>query len=132
MLLAGIILAGLSAALHVVIFWLESVVWGSPRANRTFGVAAADVETTRALAFNQGFYNLFLAVGTFVGIAAVGIGAVTVGVTLVVVGTGSMLAAASVLFSSSPNLRRAAVVQGSLPALALLATVIAIAVVPGG
>ena len=45
-------------------------------------------------------------------------------VTLVFVGTGSMLAAALVLLLSSTDKRRAAITQGALPALAIVALVI--------
>ncbi|MFS2241020.1 DUF1304 family protein [Microbacterium sp. OR16] len=36
--------------------------------------SAADAETTRALAFNQGFYNLFLDVATLLGVVLVAVG----------------------------------------------------------
>ena len=49
-----------------------------------------------------------------------------VGVTLMLVGTGSMLAAALVLFITSPDKRRAAVTQGLFPLLAVVSLVIAL------
>lgn len=59
-----------------------------------------DAETTRPLAFNQGSYNLFLAVAAFLGVVLVAVGAQTAGVTLALAGTGMMLAAALVLVFS--------------------------------
>ncbi|ROR96436.1 putative membrane protein [Salana multivorans] len=127
MLVAGMITAGLAAALHVYIFWLESLAWGGERANRTFGIRdAQEAEATRAFAFNQGFYNLFLAVAALVGVALVAAGNVAVGAALILAGTGSMLAAALVLLLSSPDKRRAAVSQGLLPLLAVATTLLAL------
>jgi len=123
------VLAALASALHVYIFWMESLAWDGPAARRTFGPATpAEVEATRALAYNQGFYNLFLAVASIVGIVLLFASDSAAGVTLVLVGTGSMLAAAIVLFLSSPGKRRAAITQGTLPLLTVVATLIALAV----
>jgi putative membrane protein len=70
------------------------------------------------LAFNQGFYNLFLAVVTAVGVAMILIGHRSVGAALVLAGVCSMLAAAIVLLASSPDKARAAVSQGAFPLIA--------------
>ena len=127
MLITGMVFAALAGLLHVYIFWLESLAWGSPRSRATFGVRSdAEVEITRAFAFNQGFYNLFLAIAAILGIVVAAIGSVAVGVTLMLVGTGSMLAAALVLFITSPDKRRAAVTQGLFPLLAVVSLVIAL------
>ena len=72
------------------------------------------------MAFNQGFYNLFLAVVTAVGIVAVLIDATAAGAALIFAGTGSMLLAAIVLLVTSPDKKRAAIVQGTTPLLALV------------
>lgn len=70
MLIFGLILAAAAAAFHVFIFALESLRWTEPATRKIFGVASeADAETTKSLAFNQGFYNLFLALTTLLGIA---------------------------------------------------------------
>lgn len=123
MLTLGSILALAAAALHVVIFRLESLAWGGPQAQKVFGKQSAEeVAATRELAFNQGFYNLFLAVLAALGAILALAGAVTVGATLLLAGTGSMLAAATVLLLSTPAHRGAAVKQGTLPLLAVLAT----------
>ena len=125
MLTLGSILALAAAALHVVIFRLESLAWGGAQAQEVFGEQSPqEVAATRDLAFNQGFYNLFLAVLAALGAVLVLVGTTTVGATLLLAGTGSMLAAAAVLLLSSPAHRAAAVKQGALPLLAVLATVI--------
>ena len=50
---------------------MESLTWTSPRTRATFGTTAEEAETTKLLAFNQGFYNLFLAIVAGIGIAAI-------------------------------------------------------------
>ena len=127
MILAGLVLAALAAALHVFIFYLESFAW-TTRARGVFGTSAEEAEATRELAFNQGFYNLFLAIAVFVGIAAFALGSDTVGATIVLVGAGSMLAASRVLLLSSPDKAAAAVKQGTLPALAVPALIVGLLV----
>lgn len=126
MLVAALILAALAALLHVYIFWMESIAWTSDRVRATFGTTPEQARATRGLAFNQGFYNLFLAIAVVVGIVAVAVGQLTVGATLVFVGAGSMAAAAVVLLLSDASKRRAALVQGVLPALAVAALLVAV------
>ncbi|NHT18972.1 DUF1304 domain-containing protein [Cellulomonas sp. IC4_254] len=124
MIAAGLVLAALAALVHVYIFTLESLTWTSPRTRATFGTTPEGAEATKELAFNQGFYNLFLAVVAVAGVVATATGADAVGAALVLAGTGSMLAAALVLVLSSPAKARAAAVQGLFPLLAVAATVV--------
>ena len=123
MIAAGLVFAGLAALLHVYIFVLESFRWTAPRTRAVFGTTAEEAQTTKMLAFNQGFYNLFLAVVTAVGIVLLASGHRSSGAALVFAGVGSMLAAALVLVASSPDKARAAITQGAFPlvAVALLA-----------
>jgi putative membrane protein len=125
MLVVALVLAGLAAALHVYIWAMESLLWTTPRVRATFGVSEADAETTRGLALNQGFYNLFLAIVTSAGIVAFGRGADAVGAALVIAGVGSMLAAAGVLVLSDPTKASAAVKQGAVPMVVLVLLAIA-------
>lgn len=128
MLIASAVLAALAGALHVYIFVLESLRWTHPSTMRTFGVRSREeAETTRLLAFNQGFYNLFLALGALVGAGLLLWGPLfhQAGRALLVAACGSMLAAALVLILSDRSKARAAVVQGAFPLLALAALAIA-------
>jgi putative membrane protein len=118
MLTVALVLAGLAALVHVYIFWLEALAFDTA-GRRAFGVSAADVPVMRPWAFNQGFYNLFLAIGTAVGIA-VSHPNRDAGLALVLLGAGSMVAAALVLVTSDPTKARGAVVQGTFPAICLL------------
>ncbi|MFB8190153.1 DUF1304 domain-containing protein [Microbacterium sp. NPDC055988] len=129
MLIVGLVLAAAAAAFHVFIFALESLRWTDPETRKIFGVASeADAVTMKQLAFNQGFYNLFLALTTLLGIGLVIVGAETVGLTLVFAGTATMLAAALVLILSDRTKARAAVMQGTLPLLAVVGTAIGVAI----
>lgn len=120
MIAVALVFAGLAALLHVYIFVLESFTWTTSRTRTVFGTTAEEAQTTKMLAFNQGFYNLFLAVVTVVGIAMVLFGHRSVGAALVLAGVGSMLAAAVVLIASSPDKARAAITQGTFPLVAVV------------
>ena len=124
MITAGLVFAGLAALLHVYIFVLESLQWTAPRTRATFGTTREEAETTKLLAFNQGFYNLFLAVVTVIGIVLIVAGQRSAGAALVFAGVGSMAAAAVVLLASSPDKARAAVTQGTFPLIAIVLLVI--------
>jgi putative membrane protein len=116
-----------AALLHVYIFTMESLTWTRPVTWKRFGVASqADAETTKPLAYNQGFYNLFLALGAFAGIAAVLFGQPAVGWTLIFSSCGSMLLASAVLALSGRKYLRAAATQGATPLLAVVLGLLAV------
>ena len=127
MVVAGLIVAALAALLHVYIFVMESITWTSARTRAVFGTTKDEAETTRLLAFNQGFYNLFLAVVTVIGVAVVCSSATAVGAALIFAGVGSMLAAAVVLLASAPDKARSAVIQGFLPLIGIVVLVVGLA-----
>ena len=124
----GFLLAGLAALVHVYIFVLESVLWTRPATRKVFGIRTSEeAQLTRPLAFNQGFYNLFLALAIAVGIPLSTV-RFDAGIALVLAGTGSMVLAAVVLIASRRSLARAAAVQGLLPLIAVILVVVAIAI----
>jgi putative membrane protein len=124
MIAAGLVFAALAALLHVYIFTMESLTWTSPRTRAAFGTTAEEAETTKLLALNQGFYNLFLAIVSGIGIAAIAMGHNAVGAALIFAGVGSMAAAAVVLLVSSPDKARAALMQGTFPLIAIVLLVL--------
>ncbi|HTY34590.1 DUF1304 domain-containing protein [Mycobacterium sp.] len=124
MLTAGLVFAALAALLHVYIFTMESLTWTSARTRARFGTSVEEAEATKLLAFNQGFYNLFLAIVTGLGIPPVVMGDKAVGVALVLAGVGSMAAAALVLLLSAPEKARAALIQGVFPVIAIVLVVL--------
>jgi putative membrane protein len=111
------ILAGL---VHVLIFCMESVLWTTPGVRARFRQSPEQAEATRLFAFNQGFYNLFLALGTFAGLGLVLTGHFRVGWMFVFWNCFCMLGAAVVLAGSAPGMRRGAVIQGGAPLLFLV------------
>ncbi|NRD48175.1 DUF1304 domain-containing protein [Corallococcus exiguus] len=114
------VFAVIAALIHVLFFVMESIVFSQPKVWKRFGLKSqADADVVKPMALNQGFYNLFLAVGVLVGVALVHSGAVASGVAAVVFGCGCMLAAAVVLVSSNRRFLVASLVQGGLPALAI-------------
>ena len=126
MTIAALVFAGLAALLHVYIFVMESFTWTTPRTRAVFGTSPEEAETTKLLAYNQGFYNLFLAIVTAIGIVALAQGHNGIGAALVFAGAGSMLAADVVLLTASPDKARAAVIQGAFPLIAVVLLVIAL------
>lgn len=115
------VLGSLAALLHVYIFVMESIQWTTPRVWKRFGLAdqqAADI--TKPMAYNQGFYNLFLAIGAIIGIVLFWAGgpdtvADVAGRTLVLFSLGSMVAAALVLVTTGSKYLGAALLQGMTP-----------------
>ena len=117
----SLVLAALAALLHVGFFAMESVLYRRPAVHRAFGVTDdAQVEATAFAMYNQGFYNLFLALGTLVGVVGTASGWEPQGPVLVVFGCLCMLGAAVVLVAGRRSMARAALLQGTLPALALV------------
>ncbi len=111
--------AALAAAVHVYIFWLESLAFETV-GRKAFGVSAEDAAVMKPWAFNQGFYNLFLAIGVVAGLGLTNAdrGA---GIAIIVFATGSMATAALILFGSDPSKARGALVQGLFPVISLIA-----------
>lgn len=110
------LIAGL---IHIMIFTMESVLFARPAVHGTFGVKASDLPAVRPWAFNQGFYNLFLALGALGGLLVVWTGSDPAGRAVVVFACASMFAAALVLLASNAKMVRAAAIQGLAPLVAL-------------
>ena len=108
-----------AAAIHVLIFAMESLWWDRPAIRRRFRQSEAQADATRLLAFNQGFYNLFLAVGLAAGLGLIAAGHRDAGMLLVAWNALCMVAAAVVLAASARGMWRGALMQG-LPALLTL------------
>ncbi len=110
--------AVLAAALHVFFFFLESVVFLDPRVYVAFG--APDQATAQAmalLAFNQGFYNLFLALGVAIGLTLAPRRR-EAGEAIALFSCACMFGAGVVLVASAPQAVGGALVQAGPPAVA--------------
>ena len=114
------VLAGL---VHLLIFCMESLWWTTPGVRARFRQTPESAEVTKLFAFNQGFYNLFLALGAFAGLALHALGHPGAGLVLVTWSCLSMCGAAVVLLLSARGLWRGALIQGAAPLLFLLIAV---------
>ncbi|GAB3403358.1 DUF1304 domain-containing protein [Schumannella luteola] len=129
LLIAGSVFAGIAALIHVYIFFLESVAWSREKTWRLFGLGSqAEADTVKPMAFNQGFYNLFLAIGIGVGIVLIASSsAEQAGLAVLIASLASMVLAAVVLITSNPKLARSAAIQGVAPLIALVLTLVSLA-----
>jgi len=122
--LIGLVVAALAALLHVYIWVMESITWRKPSTWRRFAVRDQDAaDLLQPMAFNQGFYNLFLAIEVALGVVLLAVDGTSstphaVGLALTLFGVGSMLAAALVLLTRGAKYTRAAITQGALPLIA--------------
>jgi putative membrane protein len=118
----ALIAAAIAAAIHVFFFVLESIRFRQPATWRRFNVESQrDADLLGPMAFNQGFYNLFLAVGASAGIGAVLMGSTEIGRTLVLFTCGSMALAGLVLVVTDRRLIGSAVIQSTAPVVAIVA-----------
>jgi len=129
LLIAGSVFAAIAALIHVYIFFLESVAWSREKTWRLFGLGSqAEADTVKPMAFNQGFYNLFLAIGIGVGIVLIASSsAEQAGLAVLIASLASMVLAAVVLITSNPKLARSAAIQGVAPLIALVLTLVSLA-----
>lgn len=126
-LIIGSILIGLAAIFHIYVFTLESITWRTPKTWKTFGLPSQEhAEIIGPMAFNQGFYNLFLALGAGVGLALLGVNP-TIAHTLMLFSALSMVGAGVVLFFSVKKSKRAAIIQAGPPLLGVLFIVLGLA-----
>lgn len=125
MLITAAVFAVIAAAIHLYIFVLESLRWTAPATMAIFRVSTPqEAASTQTLAYNQGFYNLFLAVGILLGVVLLGAGSRVAGLTLMSFSSASMLLAALVLVVSNRNMIRPALIQGGPPAVCLAFTLL--------
>jgi Predicted membrane protein len=120
MLVIGVILTLLAAGIQVYIFSVQSLNWTSERIRSAFGLTHSEAQSTRLLAFTQGFHNLFLAIGATLGVVLLIFGQTAVGATLILAAASAMVASALVLLLSAPRLARVALVQAGPPLFAIL------------
>jgi putative membrane protein len=76
------------------------------------------------MAFNQGFYNLFLAIGILVGLLMIGSGSANTGRPIVLFACACMVGAGTVLVLSNRSFLPAAALQAAPPLLAIVLTLL--------
>jgi putative membrane protein len=96
-----------------------------PAVFRRFGLASEEeARIVRSFAYNQGFYNLFLAAGAVGGVLKSLLGDPEAGVPVMLFACGSMVAAGVVLVTRNRSFARAAAIQAVPPLIAILAQVV--------
>jgi putative membrane protein len=113
----------IAAAIHVWFFVVESLLFSRPGVAAGFGLRTEEqIAAVRPMAFNQGFYNLFLAVGIAAGVAQIASGAEVAGRAVVLFCCLCMVWAGIVLLATSRRFIQAAILQLVPPLLAIVAT----------
>ena len=127
-LIIGAIFVGIAGLIHIAIFLFESVFWSRPTTWKRFGLKTQEeADILRPMAYNQGFYNVFLALGAGAGLVMLfAAGVRQAGAALSIFVLLSMLLASIVLLFSNPKLARAAAFQGVAPLIGLIFLIIAI------
>lgn len=115
------IFMGITAILHILFFKLESIDFMKPETLKRFGLDEHSGEFVKTWAFNQGFYNLFLAIGLLYSIFLLFKGNVEKGVTLASFILLTIIGAGLVLYISVPAKFSAALIQAVPAVIALTA-----------
>ena len=117
--------AVIAALVHVYFFVLESLWFERPAVAARFGLRTADaIAAVRPMAFNQGFYNLFLAAGIAGGLLLVATGNAVTGRPIVLFACACMVGAGVVLLASNRRFAIGAALQAVPPLVAIVATLI--------
>src|SRR5258705_12733290 len=115
-----------AVAFHVLFFILESVTFSQPRVAARFGLTTPEqIAAVRPMAFNQGFYNLFLAIGIVGGLALVAAGSGDAGRAVGLFACACMVRAAAGRFDAQPRLRRCGGARDSSTPLRIFAALLA-------
>jgi putative membrane protein len=110
----------LAALIHVGFFVMESILFQRPGGHRILKISESDHAAVKIWAFNQGFYNLFIAIGTFVGLTLIFKKQFFVAGIMTGFCGLSMIGAGLVLWFSSPRMRRGALIQIIPPLLGFI------------
>ena len=128
LLIIGSTFIFLAALFHIYVFFLESVAWSKSSTWKIFGVKSqADADIIKPMAFNQGFYNVFLGLGAGIGLVLLASN-YCAGIALILMGAGSMVLAGLVLFISAPRSRRSALLQAVPPLIGIVLVLLSFAV----
>ena len=123
--LVAVLAAVVAALIHAWFFALESLLFDRPTVYGRFGIhTAEDAAVVRPMAFNQGFYNLFLAIGIVAGLGLVAAGQVDAGRAVVVFACACMVGAGAVLLATNRRFLAASAIQAVPPLVAILATLV--------
>ncbi len=113
----ALIFVVVAGVFHLAVFAMESLLFMKPSTYKRFGVPTeAEATIAKPWAFNQGFYNLFLALGALGGLVAGG----DKGHAISLFACACMVGAGLVLIGSNLRMARAAAMQAGPPLAALV------------
>lgn len=110
----------LSAAVHIGFFIYESIVLQRPSGQKILNLDDKSFKHVRMWAFHQGFYNLFLAIGTIIGLIFVRKQQVMLAGVLTSFCGASMFIAGVLLWFTVPAMRKMALLQALPPLLGFI------------
>lgn len=113
-------LFALAGFIHIGFFIFESFVLQRPGAHKILKLSESEHTAVKVWAFNQGFYNLYIAIGTFVGLYFVLTKQVMYAGLLTSYCGVMMIGAGVILGVSSPQLRKWALLQIAPPLLGFI------------
>jgi putative membrane protein len=105
----------ISAFLHLIFFKFESIDFLKPSTLKRFNLTPEEGKVVKVWAFNQGFYNLFLAIGLMASIALLNTNFMSSGIILAQFILLTMVGADVVLIISAPKSYKAGLIQ-AIPA----------------
>lgn len=123
----ALVFSTLTFAIHVLIFVGESLLWGNPiiiervlsKIDAPAGISSNDqAQILEVLFYNQGFYNLFIALGGVGGLILYRYGRTQEG-TAIVCYACLFVFAAGIVLASTTTAYPAALIQGLPPIIAL-------------
>jgi putative membrane protein len=111
------IFVALAGAFHLAVFAMESLLFRKPSVYQRFLIPnETEAAVAQPWAFNQGFYNLFLAIGAIGGLIAGG----DKGHAIALFACACMAGAGIVLVATNRKMARSAVLQAGPPIIALV------------
>ncbi|MEP7019271.1 MAG: DUF1304 domain-containing protein [Pseudonocardiales bacterium] len=119
MAVVATVLVALVALIHAYFWFLEAVLWKTPKGRAIFGTTEEEAETMATLAGNQGLYNLFISAGLVWGLILSG----WAGFQFLIAFT--VFAVVAGIYGGLTVTRRILAVQAAPALLALIAVVIA-------
>jgi putative membrane protein len=119
--IVAVVAAVIAALIHAWFFVLESLQFDRPNVAARFGVHTPEqIAAVRPMAFNQGFYNLFLAIGIAGGLLLIATGNAVTGRPIVLFSCACMVGAGVVLVSSNRRFAAGATIQAVPPLIAIV------------
>jgi putative membrane protein len=121
----AVAVAVLAGLVHTRFFVLESLWFERPNVAARFGLwTPEEISAVRPMAFNQGFYNLFLAAGIAGGLLLIATGNAVTGRPIVLFSCACMVGAGVVLVVSNRHFAAGAALQAVPPLVAIMATAV--------